>query len=120
MGKLLSTILTFFIAAIGWVFFRVEKLHDAFIYIKRLFSFHFTESHLAMFDAKFYTLFFIAAFFAFFTYFKRGQKIQDAVYFNEYTNTRHTVLAVVSGILILLAASSITSSDFNPFIYFRF
>jgi len=120
MGKFFSTLITFLIAAIGWVFFKVDKLGDAFVYLGQMFKFHFTGTYLEKADSKFYTLLIVAAFFAFFAYFKRGQKIQDAVYFNEYTNARHTILAITSIVLITLSAAAITSSDFNPFIYFRF
>jgi len=120
IGKLLSTLLTFILALTGWVFFRVEKLHDAFVYLKHMFIFNFSGASAGTFDSKFYTFLFIAAIFAFFAYFKRGQKIQDAIYVNEYTNVRHTVIAALSILLLVLSTASITSSGFNPFIYFRF
>ena len=37
IGKLPRVLLTFFIVVIGWVFFKVEKLSDAFIFIQHLF-----------------------------------------------------------------------------------
>ncbi|MGP8214142.1 MAG: MBOAT family O-acyltransferase [Bacteroidia bacterium] len=120
MGKFLSTLVTFLIAVVGWVFFRVEKLSDAFIYLKRMFSFDFKGSHLNASDSEFYTFFIIAVLFAFFAYFKRGQKVQDAVYFGEYNNTRHSILTGTSIILLVLSISFIASNGFNPFIYFRF
>jgi alginate O-acetyltransferase complex protein AlgI len=120
IGKLPRVLINFFIVAIGWVFFKVEKISDAFTYIKRLFSFSFTDSHLNAFSSEFYTFFFLAVFFSFFVYFKQGQRIQDAVFFNEYTNTRHITIAFVSAILLLISIGSITAFGFNPFIYFRF
>ncbi|HXP48710.1 MAG TPA: MBOAT family O-acyltransferase, partial [Bacteroidia bacterium] len=74
LGKLLSTLLTFFIAMIGWIFFRIEKLNDAFLYLKHLFRFNFSISHLSAFDSEFYTFLIIALILSFFAYFKRGQK----------------------------------------------
>jgi alginate O-acetyltransferase complex protein AlgI len=120
IGKLLSLAINFFIVAIGWVFFRVEKISDAFAYIKRLFRFNFEGSHLNAFSPEFYTFFFIAIFFSFFVYFKKGQQIQDAVYHNEYNDTRHLTIAFVSAILLLISIGSVTAFGFNPFIYFRF
>ncbi len=118
IGKLPSTIITFFIVAIGWVFFRIEKLSDALIYIKRMFAFDF--SHSREFDSEFYTYFSMAIFFAFFAYFKNGQRIQDALFIHDYSIQKHFVTLTMSTILFLLCISSITAFGFNPFIYFRF
>lgn len=118
IGKLPSTLITFFIVVIGWVFFRVEKVSDAMLYLKRMFAFEFKSSFVP--DIEFLTFFCLAVFFSFFVYFKKGQKIQDAVYINEYTNVRHLALFAASALLFLLSVSSITASGFNPFIYFRF
>ena len=118
IGKLPSTIITFFIVVVGWVFFRVEKLSDALVYIKRMFAFDF--SHSRGFDSEFYTYFSIAVFFAFFAYFKNGQKIQDAIFIRDFSIQKHFIVLSISAILFLLCISSITAFGFNPFIYFRF
>lgn len=118
IGKLPSTIITFFIVVVGWVFFRVEKISDAFVYLKRMFACDFNNT--LSFSSEFYTFLFIAAFFAFFTYFNKGQKIQDAIYFNDYSIKKHFAAFAVSVILLILCISSITAFGFNPFIYFRF
>ena len=71
--------------------------------------------------SEFYTFFAIAAVFAFFAYFKSGQKIQDAVYFGQYSNYKHIRMAGISVILFILSREVfITSTGFNPFIYYRF
>lgn len=118
IGKLPSTIITFFIVVIGWVFFRVEKVSDAFIYLKRMLSFDFNNT--PSFDSEFYTFFIIAAFFAFFTYFNKGQKIQNSIYFGDYSIKKHFTVITISAIFLILCISSITAFGFNPFIYFRF
>lgn len=118
IGKLTSTIITFFIVVIGWVFFRVEKISDAFVFLKRMFSFNF--NHTLSFDLEFYTFFVLAGFFAFFTYFHRGQLLQDSVYSLSYSNRRHYATSLVVIMLLVISISSITAFGFNPFIYFRF
>jgi alginate O-acetyltransferase complex protein AlgI len=127
IGKFPSTLLTFLFVMIGWVFFRIEQISDAFLYISRMFSFKMSgnditfNSRLFIFlSNEFYTFLFIAALFAFFTYFKTGRKIQDAIYIHSYTNIRHMQFFFISVILLILSVSSITSFGFNPFIYFRF
>lgn len=118
IGVFMSTIITFLIVVVGWVFFRVEKLSDALLYLKKMFAFDFSQS--LKFDSEFYTFFLIAIFFSFFTYFQVGQKIQDAIFVREYSIQKHLVVTCTSVILFLLCIGSITSFGFNPFIYFRF
>lgn len=118
IGKLPCTIITFFIVVIGWVFFRIEKISDAFLFLKRMFAFNFKNS--LSFDIEFYSFFFIAIFFAFFTYSQRGQTIQDSVYANGYTNRHHYAMISIVALLMITSISSITAFGFNPFIYFRF
>lgn len=118
IGKIPSIIFTFFVVNIAWVFFRVEKISDAFRYIKTMFAFNSKEN--MKFDSEFMTYFCVAILFSFFAFGKWGQKIQDAIYFKEYSNTRHMAVCGTCLILFLLSVASITSSGFNPFIYFRF
>lgn len=118
IGKLPSILITFLIVNFGWVIFRVEKIHDAFRYIKHMLLFNFNkELH---FDNEFKTYFIIALVFSFFAITKYTKKIQEAIYFNTYTNTRHLIISLSSIVLFILSVSAITSSGFNPFIYFRF
>ncbi len=118
IGKLPSILITFLIVNFGWVFFRVEKIKDAFRYIKHMLLFK-TNSGTT-FDSEFLMWFVIAILFSFFAVTKRGQRMQDSVYFNEYTNTKHLWVWGTCLILFILSVGSITSSGFNPFIYFRF
>ena len=118
IGKLPSILITFLIVNIGWVFFRMEKIKDAFTYIKHMFSFNFKSTN--SFDFEFKTYLILAIIFSFFAISKHTQKLQDAVYFNDYTNSCHLIICLTSLVLFVLSVSSITSSGFNPFIYFRF
>jgi alginate O-acetyltransferase complex protein AlgI len=118
IGKLPSILITFFIVNIGWVFFRIEKIGDAFLYLKTMFTLN-TNTEFE-FDLEFKFYFFLAIVFSFFAISKYTQKIQNAVYFDSYTNIKHFYIVSISILLLVLSISSITSSGFNPFIYFRF
>jgi alginate O-acetyltransferase complex protein AlgI len=118
IGKIPSILITFLIVNIGWVFFRVEKINDAFLFITRLFIFDFNAAPI--FDIEFKTYLVVAVFFSFFAVFKFNQKIQDSVYFDAYSDKKHLILASVSLLIFVISVSSITSFGFNPFIYFRF
>lgn len=118
INAILSTIITFIIVSVGWVFFRVEKIDNAFIYVKQLFVVDKLTS--IDFDREFYIFFFLAILFSFFTCLSIGQKIQDKLFFKQYSNRFHLFVAGISILLFGLSISSITSFGFNPFIYFRF
>ncbi len=118
LGRFLRTLITFFIVVIGWVFFRVENISQAFIFLKRMFAFDFSVSR--SWSIEFFTFLVIAILFSFFAYSKRGQVLQDKIFSNEYSLRRHMAMFIITVVLFTLSVSSITSFGFNPFIYFRF
>jgi alginate O-acetyltransferase complex protein AlgI len=119
MGAIFSTIFTFFIVMIGWVIFRLEDLTSINIYLIKLFSFDLNFEINSV--PSFWFIAIIATFFSIFTAFKVGQKIENYVLFQSYLKiSNHLVFTSVSVVLLILSLISITSSEFNPFIYFRF
>jgi len=118
LGKLLSTIITFILVMIGWVFFRVEKVENAWLFIRRMFAF--SSGNDTTLSISFYVFLSFAVFFGFFTYFKRGENIQNTIFFKENSNKLHIIMISITLILSILSIGSITASGFNPFIYFRF
>ncbi len=119
IGGFVSTILTFLIVMIGWVFFRSNTFDFAVKYIGKLFSFTTHQDFIPM--PAFTIMLVISVVFAFFTSFKYGNKIKD-FFFNKriYTTKQHIYLTLMSFILFFLSVTFVVSSDFNPFIYFRF
>ncbi|MBK8954711.1 MAG: MBOAT family protein [Saprospiraceae bacterium] len=116
--KLIKTLWCFFIVMIGWVFFRVEEVDQAFAYLESMFFFSGQVGFQADFEYIFYGA--LSIVFAFFTYVSSGKKIQEQIYFQTYTLQRHYRMALVSLLLLSLCIAMISSSGFNPFIYFRF
>lgn len=118
-GRFFSTVFTFFLAVMGWVVFRIEAFDDAMVFYKRLFAFDFNA---ISFHSNMETIIImvVAALFSFITISKAGLKWQNLVYFSEYTNRRKILMFAVVLILMVLSLASITTSDFNPFIYYRF
>lgn len=118
IGKFLRVMLTFIIVVVGWVFFRLETFPEAIYYLKKMFSFNFNH-HFSM-EFKTLVFFIIAIFFGFFTTTNVGEKIQEQVYFSEYSTRKHFLFFTICFLLFIISIGSITVSDFNPFIYFRF
>ncbi|CAG5077005.1 MBOAT family O-acyltransferase [Parvicella tangerina] len=119
IGDVLAIILTFFITMIGWVIFKIENIDQLWIYLQKLFMYdgiwEWSEIH------SFYLTLIIACICSFAYPFKIGKKLEH--YFfqkNSYFLKEHFIFSTVSVLLFILCLSFITSSGFNPFIYFRF
>ncbi len=119
IGKWPATIFTFFVAVMGWVLFRIEDLHTALVYYRRLFAFDFKAWILPGNGSFFFTLV-IAFFFSFLTMSRWGLRLEDTVFYSGYDTKRKIVMFFVCGLLLVLSIASVTTSGFNPFIYFRF
>jgi alginate O-acetyltransferase complex protein AlgI len=118
IGRLPSTAITFLLVVIGWVFFRIEDFPKAFAFLGKLFAFD--KGQTLATQPGFLFWFFFAVLFSFFAWPKWGRKIQEAIFFDPYSERRHYLAAPAAVILVLLSVSAITSTGFNPFIYFRF
>ena len=119
IGRIPSVALTFFIVVVGWVFFRIEKIGDALLFLKSMFGFNQFESQFHIEVEVLVTLVF-AVLFSFFTLSNAGQKIQNAIYADRQSTRAYLAYAPLMIILLMLSIASITASGFNPFIYFRF
>src|SRR5690606_22581169 len=116
-GNFINIVKTYFIVLIGWVFFRADNLHHAFSYLKTMFSLKMGDFQLDS-EGTFYM--FLCALFAFWGAFKFGQKIINKFYYTVYNLSEHFVLSIFAISLMIICIMMIASSDFNPFIYFRF
>ncbi len=119
IGISLSWFYCFFISVLGWVIFRIEDLSQALIYYKKLFSFNFNSIDFSL-DPRFWVIFLISLFFSFFIFLPKGQQIQDQFFVKAYSINLHLVMWICSLLLFILCISSLSTTDFNPFIYFRF
>lgn len=115
----ITVLLTFFLVTNCWVFFRVENIHDAISYLKVMYAFK-SEADLSLPDSEFWFIFTCAAVFSFFALSRIGEKVQNGVYFNEYSAPIKITLFLLTSVIFVYSLARITSSDFNPFIYFRF
>ena len=118
-GSVISLVYTFFITIMGWVIFRIEDYKSAFVFYKKLFVFEFELVSFSVYS-QFFTVLVIAAFFSFFTLLPGGSKLEKEVFYSNYNIKAHYAGSIISIILFILSVSAITTTDFNPFIYFRF
>lgn len=119
IGKIPRTIFTFIIAMVGWVFFRAADLSYAIGFIKKMFSFQFNYSEV-IYSNRFEFTMLLAIIFSFAAL---SDKIAQCQWKGLNISNNNFILSfrvILSISLFILALADITSSGFNPFIYFRF
>lgn len=119
IGKIPSVLITFLIVIIGWVFFRIENLHDAITFINRMFAFDFGTININ-YDNQFFATFAIALAFSFLCLLPFGKKIQDFVFYAKYNKVQHIIVWLIALFLLLFNLGALNAVGFSPFIYFRF
>lgn len=119
IGKYPSIVITYFITLIGWVLFRAESLPFAFSYIGRMFAFDGVASDL-WFGTEFRWMIFAGAVFAFVAAFGKVESWWMKVLTREKKTVSIIWMSMVAVLFTAICIGSITSSSFNPFIYFRF
>ncbi len=119
LGKYPSVLITFFLAVMGWVLFRIEDFNAAMTFYGRLFAFDF--SSLSLNDSgRFFLILPFALIFSWITLSKYGLRLQDKVFYSSYSIKGSLIMLIVVIVLLGFSLASVTSSGFNPFIYFRF
>ena len=119
IGKFPSVILTFIIVTVGWALFRIENLTDAFTFISRLFAFDF-HSIAPTLSLQFYTTLILAVIFSFVVLLPLGRKLQDTVFYTDFSKKQHLVAWLACVFLFLFCLGALNAVGFSPFIYFRF
>jgi len=119
IGKIPSVILTFLIVTVGWSIFRIENIGDAFIFISRLFTFDF-QSIIPIQSPHFYVTLAVALIFAFIVLFPFGKKLQNTVFYTDFSKKQHLAVWSISMFLLIFCLAALNATDFSPFIYFRF
>lgn len=111
----LRVIITLLVAVIGWVFFSIDSLGDAFTYLGTMFAFG-AGGGLA--DG--YSLFYLRSYIipiiigAVFSSPVPGQ------YIEKLRDKHHAIWIALYIIALLLSVAFMVSSSYSPFLYFRF
>ncbi|TGE05474.1 MBOAT family O-acyltransferase [Hymenobacter fodinae] len=116
----LSIVPTFLVTVVGWVLFRAESLSAALAYVGRMFSPEWPRP-LPDLSAEFWTTLGLAGACAFLAALPRVEHWELDWLAAEPLPLRRAVgLGLLTAVLLVLSASYVVSSTFNPFIYFRF
>lgn len=115
----ISVLYSFPVVIVGWVFFRSESIDDAFTFVSKMFAFDFSKQEFFS-NPDFKVLFWVAVAFSFCSLIKPVVKFQDTLFNGSLKPAGYVLWSVCSAAIFILSLSSITGSDYNPFIYFRF
>ena len=120
IGKYPSILITFFITIIGWVIFRAGSFGQITYFFKAMFTIK--TNHLLFHpNEKFLWVLVIAFIFSFITLLGFGRKLENFAFYKEKLSRKnHLLMFTFAIILFVLSYSSMISTGFNPFIYFRF
>ncbi|MDG1518663.1 MAG: MBOAT family O-acyltransferase [Flavobacteriales bacterium] len=111
---------TILIVIIGWVFFRIEELPDAFSYIAKLFgSGEFNNFHLVSYLNKERVIILILATLFSSTIFDKIRLLLDEFKISKTIFYKISVDITLIGVFVY-SVMYINSGSYNPFIYFRF
>ena len=115
-------IYTLLIVMIGWVFFRVESISDAFMYVGKMFYSNTSDNvWQSYFDFEFIIVFVVAILGSsnFFPWIH--SKLDKILGKNSFINNIRTSFYVLLLLLLFVVSSVVLLTDsYNPFIYFRF
>ena len=118
IGKYPAIVITFVITMVGWVFFRSENLPYAIDFISRMFSF--TGGPAVYISQKVWIILIFAAVFGFWGAFGKVEQWQTKLFAKKQQLSTLVMMTAASIVLFIVSLAAITSSGFNPFIYFRF
>lgn len=119
IGKIPSVILTYLITLVGWVLFRAADMHQAGLYLKKMFVFD-GGFPAWRFDTQFWIILLAGAFFGFFGMIRGIESWQDKQLKVPYSTQKTWIGGLIAVVLLVYCMASLTTSGFNPFIYFRF
>ena len=119
IGTMPSVVLTFLTVTIIWVFFRIEDIGLAWTFVTRMFAFNFSGFAFVG-NAHVYTILVVAALFSFLTLTGWGKKLEQKVYYTDYTDRQHIWVWIIAILTFVFCVAALNATSFSPFIYFRF
>ncbi len=117
--KAIRVPITFLIAVLGWVVFRLEDTSHAMTYYSALFEFD-GVMPIYLYRKKLMVTLALAVFFSFIALTPWGKKWSNHFYNQDYDVRSLNIYGVLALVLFTWSVGSLATGSFNPFIYFRF
>lgn len=120
VGKWPAVVFTFITVLFGWVFFRMETFAQAKTVIKHMiYKINFQPIDLYE-NREFVAVLILALTLSFVSVTNKGEAIKQKLYSTQGGNRKTLLIVMVSVVLFCVCLARLTSSNFNPFIYYRF
>ncbi|KWW25458.1 MAG: sugar O-acetyltransferase [bacterium F082] len=119
IGTVPSVILTFLTVCIIWMFFRIEDIGLALIFVTRMFAFDF-NGFVFPGNAHVYTTLVVAALFSFITLTGWGKRLEQKTFYTDFSERQHIWVWIAAALLFIFCVAALNATSFSPFIYFRF
>ena len=118
-NKTIRIMYSFIVVIIGWVFFRANDLPHALSFLQHMFTVDLNSFYFVI-DNRFLAFFILALIACFMAAFNTVERIETRIY--TFQPSRIAIYSYVFfGLFFtIISLGYITSSSFNPFIYFRF
>ncbi len=117
-------VISIIIIILGWVLFRSDSIINALLFIRKMFSFQFTEGAYALYIIKNGYVMIILSVIACFPIIPFIKKQSDIILNKSKSKICFFIIYLLGGSYILIvfvyAILSCISSSYNPFIYFNF
>jgi alginate O-acetyltransferase complex protein AlgI len=120
IGKPISITITFLFVIVGWVIFRADSLKQASAFLSKMFSFDFSVNIVYLLPEKTVTTLIFAMIGTFGWALFKTEKVQSRILHSDLKWHTAALKGIIGFVMMYICLSSIISSDFNPFIYFRF
>jgi len=115
----LSVIINYMVVLFSWMIFRSENIQFIGDIMERTFGFT-ANTNTVFFTAKFWIILGCSIFISFSPLNSTIRKFMEEMHDVSFSFSRILILSCVCIVLLLLSVSSLITSGFNPFIYFRF
>ncbi len=119
MGRPFTALITFVLVHFGWVLFRADSTEHALSFYGRMFAFG-GQGTSYFIDKQFAVMLVLATVFSFWALLPGVEKWQNKLFSSEKSLGAISLMTLLALIMFVISLAAITSTGFNPFIYFRF
>lgn len=117
---LVSVLYCFFVVVLSWVIFRIESIDQALIFYSKMFSFELLGVGMQYIHPSSHWMLLIAFVIAWFVFIPKLGRYHGFMYNDRFLLSNKYVVSGFVVIFLILCYGLIVSTDFNPFIYYRF
>ena len=118
VGGVVSMVITFLLVVLSWVIFKIESLEEAWVFYGKLFVYEAGSTRGA--GGGFWLAMMLAVIISFAVCGRVGRRWETSLLRTPISTSAASFQFIASVLLFILCLAELGTSNFNPFIYFRF